>query len=74
MAPLLSILHVERVGEGEGREGMEKRGRRAGQGITRGRRGDEGGKPGVYVCMIAIHKYDGKPSASISCEPNAEMR
>ena len=53
---------------------MEKRGRREGQGITRGRRGDEGGKPGVYVCMIAIHKYDGKPSASISCEPNAEMR
>ena len=63
---------MERVGEGEGREGMEKRGRREGQGITRGRRGDEGGKTGVYVCMI--HKYDGKPSVSISCEPNAEMR
>ena len=57
-----------RVGEGEGREGIEKRGRRGRQG------GDEGEKLGVYVCTTAIHKEDGKPSVSISCEPNAEMR
>ena len=59
------------------------RGRRGGEG------GGEGGKRGVYVCACVwvrrvIHKFtlrahkDGrdwsKPSVSISCEPNAEMR